>query len=110
MVVAMLASDDVELLPRRLASLVVCALVALEHSSAFETVRYRTYKLSSLIFCAGLVGGQAMAVLWRTLSSVEDLRAATEQLRTNSILSSFVLVAEYLGYPPTTFPPFTIVG
>ena len=51
-----------------------------------------------------------MAVLWRTLSSVEDLRAATEQLRTNSILSSFVLVAEYLGYPPTTFPPFTIVG
>jgi len=35
---------------------VVCALVALEHSSAFETVRYRTYKLSSVLFCAGLVG------------------------------------------------------
>ena len=55
--VAMLASgDDAALLPRRLACLVVCVLLALEHSSAFETVRYRTYKLSSLIFCAGSVG------------------------------------------------------
>ena len=51
-----------------------------------------------------------MAVLWRTLSSVEDLRAATEQLRTNGILPNIVFVAEYLGYPPTKLPPFTMVG
>ena len=51
-----------------------------------------------------------MALLWRTLSRVEELRAATEQLRTNRIAPSFVLMAEYLGYPPTNLPPFTIVG
>ena len=57
--VATLASgDDAALLPRRLAFLVVCVLLALEHSSAFETVRYRTYKFSSVIFCAGLVGAE----------------------------------------------------
>ena len=68
--------------------------------------------MSSLLFCAGLVGGQVAALLTRTQSSVDDLRAATEQLRTNCVYP-FCLpqLAEYLGCPPlANLPPFTIVG
>ena len=67
--------------------------------------------MSSLLFCAGLVGGQAAALLTRTQSSVEDLRAATEQLRTNCVYPFCIpQAAEYLGHPLTNLPPFTIVG
>ena len=118
-VVAMLFSEDNALLPRRLAGLLVCMLLALEHAGVMFT--YRTYKMSSLVFCAGLVGGQAFALLTRTQSSVEDLRTATEQLRRNCLLINcadeellpeylFPRVAEYLGYPLTNLPPFTVVG
>ena len=108
-VVAMLFSEDNALLPRRLAGLLVCMLLALEHAGVMFT--YRTYKMSALIFCAGLVGGQASALLTRTQSSVEDLRTATEQMRTNCLHPFCVpRVAEYLGYPLTNLPPFTVVG
>ena len=114
-VMAMLFSEDNALLPRRLAGLLVCMLLALEHAGVMFT--YRTYKMSALIFCAGLVGGQAFALLTRTQSSVEDLRTATEQLRRNCLLMIcadeeyfFPRVAEYLGYPLTNLPPFTVVG
>ena len=114
-VVAMRFSEDNALLPRRLAGLLVCMLLALEHAGVMFT--YRTYKMSSLVFCAGLVGGQAFALLTRTQSSVEDLRTATEQLRRNCLLMIcadeeyfFPRVAEYLGYPLTNLPPFTVVG
>ena len=98
LLVAMLFTEDSALLPRRCVGLLVCVMLALEAAGLLRSDR--TYKLSSLLFCAGLAGGQAAALLTRTLSSVTNLRATTEQLRSNSIL----------GVPFLTIPPFAILG
>ena len=55
----------------------------------------RTYRMSSLLYCAGLLGWQLLAVLARTTSSVEQLRDATAHLRASGRL---------------LMPPFAIVG
>ena len=98
LLVAMLFTEDSALLPRRCIGLLVCVMLALEAAGLLRSDR--TYKLSSLLFCAGLAGGQSAALLTRTLSSVTNLRATTEQLRSNSIL----------GVPFLTIPPFAILG
>ena len=71
--------------------LAACAGLAL-HQDAGPP---RTYPLSSLLYCAGLLGWQLLAVLARTTSSVEQLRDATAHLRASGRL---------------LMPPFAIVG
>ena len=71
--------------------LAACAGLAL-HQDAGPP---RTYPLSSLLYCAGLLGWQLLAVLARTTSSMEQLRDATAHLRASGRL---------------LMPPFAIVG
>ena len=70
--------------------LAACAGLALQDAGP-----PRTYPLSSLLYCAGLLGWQLLAVLARTTSSVEQLRDATAHLRASGRL---------------LMPPFAIVG
>ena len=67
-----------------------CVVLALEDSGP-----PRTYRMSSLLFCVGLLGWQLLAVLHRTTSSAEQLRDSTALLRASSRL---------------LLPPFAIVG
>ena len=55
----------------------------------------RTIRMSSLLYCVGLLGWQLLAVLHRTTSSAEQLRGSTALLRASS---------------RSLLPPFAIVG
>ena len=70
--------------------LAACAGLALQDAGP-----PRTCPLSSLLYCAGLLGWQLLAVLARTTSSVEQLRDETVHLRASGRL---------------LMPPFAIVG
>ena len=79
--------------------LVACAGLALEGGGACvaseDAGPPRTYRMSSLLYCASLLGWQLLAVLHRTTSSADQLRGATALLRARSC---------------SLLPPFAIVG
>ena len=64
----------------------------------------RTYRMSSLLYCAGLLGWQLLAVLHRTTSSAEQLRGSTALLRASSRYL-WDLVTESSGGGISTFIP-----
>ena len=68
-----------------------CVVLALEDAGPPRTYRV---PLSSLICCAGVLGWQLLALLARTTSSVEELKATTALLRASS----------------GALPPFAIIG
>ena len=69
-----------------------CVVLALEDAGPPRT-SYRV-PLSSLLYCVGLLGWPLLALLARTTSSVEELRATTALLRASS----------------GVLPPFAIIG
>ena len=84
----MLASEDAGRIPDSAGR--PYGVLALEDSGPS-----RTYRMSSLLYCVGLLGRQLLAVLHRTTSSAEQLRDSTALLRASSRLR---------------LPPFAIVG
>ena len=68
-----------------------CVVLALEDAGPPRTYRV---PLSSRICCVGVLGWQLLALLARTTSSVEELRATTALLRASS----------------GVLPPFAIIG
>ena len=68
----------------------------------------RTYSLSSLLFCAGLLGWQALALLTRMVISVDHLRVSTAGVRADGALLPpfanvgvmFLILGANLGFQP----------